>query len=132
MIIKNRENHDTNHVVTADHHFTEGLDHLTGSGMAVLTVEHHHPCRGHVQRQSQQRCHQQNGREHGKIQRPQSVHADQQHHDGQGNVEREKNTSSRNGGTGNIIMASMTSSNSGTPRLPRLRSATFVRAVLIN
>jgi hypothetical protein len=43
-----------------------------------------------------------------------------------------KNTSSRNGGTGNIIIASMTSSNSGTPRLPRLRSATFERAVLIN
>ncbi|MNG04507.1 hypothetical protein D3C84_876410 [compost metagenome] len=43
-----------------------------------------------------------------------------------------KNTSSRNGGIGNIIIASMTSSNSGTPKLPRLRSATFVRAALIN
>jgi len=43
-----------------------------------------------------------------------------------------KNTSSRNGGTGSIIMASMTSSNNGTPRLPRLKSATFVRALLSN
>ncbi|MNF92209.1 hypothetical protein D3C84_748460 [compost metagenome] len=43
-----------------------------------------------------------------------------------------KNTSSRNGGMGNIIIANMTSSNSGTPRLPRLRSAMFVRALLIN
>jgi hypothetical protein len=30
-----------------------------------------------------------------------------------------KNTSSRNGGIGNIIIASITSSNNGTPRLPR-------------
>ncbi|MNF99807.1 hypothetical protein D3C84_827230 [compost metagenome] len=43
-----------------------------------------------------------------------------------------KNTSSRNGGIGNIIIANMTNSNSGTPRLPRLRSAMLLRALLIN
>ncbi|MNM74661.1 hypothetical protein D3C81_864250 [compost metagenome] len=87
---QNRENHYTHYVVTADHHLTEGLDHLTGSGVAVLTVEHHHPRGSDVQRQPQQRRHQQNGRKHREIQRPQGVHADQQHYDGQGNVEGEK------------------------------------------
>ncbi len=87
---QDREHHDTDHVVTADHHLTEGLDHLTGGGVAVLTVEHHHPRRRHVQRQPQQRRHQQNGREHREIQRPQGVDADQQHDDRQGNVEGEE------------------------------------------
>ena len=87
---QNREDHDTDHVVAADHHLAEGLDHLTGGGMTVLAVEHHHPRGGHVQRQSQQRRHQQNGREHREIQRAQGVDADQQHDDRQRDVEREE------------------------------------------
>ncbi|MNN07861.1 hypothetical protein D3C81_1206970 [compost metagenome] len=43
-----------------------------------------------------------------------------------------KNTSSRNGGIGNIIIANITSSNSGTPRLPRPSPARLLRALLIN
>jgi hypothetical protein len=128
---QDREHHDTDHVVTADHHLTEGLDHLTGGGVAVLAVEHHHPGGGHVQRQAQQRRHQQDGREHREIQRPQAYT-----HTSSTTIDRAmlkvKNTSSRNGGIGNIIIASITSSNSGTPRLPRPRSARLLRAVLIN
>ncbi|MND74678.1 hypothetical protein D3C80_662790 [compost metagenome] len=87
---QDREDHDTDHVVTADHHLAEGLDHLAGRRMTVLAVEHHHPRRSHVQRQAQQRRHQQNGRKHREIQRSQSVDAHQQHDDGQGNVEGEE------------------------------------------
>ena len=32
------EHHDTNHVVAANHHLTEGLNHLTGGIMTILTV----------------------------------------------------------------------------------------------
>ncbi len=87
---QNREHHDTDDVVATDHHFTEGLNHLARRGVAVLTVKHHHPGGSHVQRQTQQRGDQQNGRKHRKIQRPQGVHADQQYDDGQCNVEREE------------------------------------------
>ncbi len=87
---QDREHHDTDHVVTADHHLTEGLDHLTGGSVTVLTVEHDHTGGRDVERQSQQGRHQQNGREYGEIQRPQGVHADQQYHDGKGNVEGEE------------------------------------------
>jgi len=41
-----------------------------------------------------------------------------------------KNTSKRNGGIGNIIIANITSNNNGTPRLPRDRSVRVPRAVL--
>ncbi len=84
------EHHDTDDVVTADHHFTEGLNHLARSSMTVLTVKHDHPRRRDVQRQTQQGGDQQDGREHREIQRPQGVDAHQQHDDGQRNVEREK------------------------------------------
>lgn len=87
---QDREHHDTDHIVAADHHLAEGLDHLTGGGVAVLAVQHHHPRRGHVKGQAQQRGNQQNGGKDRKIQRPQGVHADQQHDDGQGNVEGEE------------------------------------------
>ena len=114
---QDREHHDTDHVVTADHHLTERLDHLTGGGVAVLAVEHHHPRGGHVQCQAQQGCHQQNRREYRKIQRPQGVHAHQQDYDGRGNVEGKEHIE-QDGGIGNIIIASITSNNNGTPRLP--------------
>jgi len=58
--------------------------------MALLAMEHHHPRGGHVQRQAQQGCHQQDGRERGEVQRAQGVHADQQDHDRQGDVEGEE------------------------------------------
>ncbi|MNZ55842.1 hypothetical protein D3C78_737780 [compost metagenome] len=50
---QDREDHDTDHVVTADHHLAEGLDHLTGGLVAIVTVEHHHPRGGDVERQAQ-------------------------------------------------------------------------------
>ncbi|MOA01999.1 hypothetical protein D3C78_1214310 [compost metagenome] len=87
---QNREHHDTDHIVTADHHLTEGLDHLTGSSVAIVTVEHDHARGGHVQGQTQQRCHQQDGRECGKIKGAQGVDADQQDDDRQGDVEGEQ------------------------------------------
>jgi len=87
---QDREHHDTDHVVTADHHLTEGLDHLTGGGVAVLAVEHDHAGGRHVERQPQQGRHQQDRREYRKVQRPQGVNAHQQNHDRQRNVEGEE------------------------------------------
>lgn len=87
---EDREHHHPDHVVAADHHFAEGLDHLARGAMAVVAVEQHHAGRGNVQRQAQQGRHQQDGREHGEVQRPQGVHADQQDDDGQGDVEGEQ------------------------------------------
>ena len=46
------EHHNTDHVVAADHHFTEGLDHLTGGVATFVTVEQYHARRGHVQAQT--------------------------------------------------------------------------------
>ena len=37
------------------YHLTESLDHLTGSGVAFLAVEHHHPGRRHVECQAHER-----------------------------------------------------------------------------
>ena len=49
---QNREHHDTDHVVAADHHLTECLNHLARGAVAFLTVKHHHPRRSHVERQT--------------------------------------------------------------------------------
>ncbi len=87
---QNREHHDTDDIVATDHHFTEGLNHLARSGVAVLTVKHDHSRGSDVQRQTQQRGDQQNGRKYREVQRPQGIHADQQHDDGQCDVEREE------------------------------------------
>ncbi|MDQ0669721.1 hypothetical protein QF039_004021 [Pseudomonas sp. W2I6] len=87
---QDRKNHDTDHVVTADHHLAEGLDHLARGGVAVLAVEHHHPGGSHVKREPQQGGDQQDGREYREIQRPQGVYAHQQYDDRQRNVEGEE------------------------------------------
>ncbi|MNH06764.1 hypothetical protein D3C79_661430 [compost metagenome] len=84
------EHHGTDHIVTADHHLTEGLDHFTGGSMAILPMEHDHPRRGDVQRQTQQGCHQQDGWKRSEIEGAQGVDADQQDHDRQGDVEGEE------------------------------------------
>ena len=81
------EHHQTDNVVTADHHLTKGLNHLTGRVATLVAVQQHHAGGGHVQRQPQQRGDQQNGREYRKVQRPQCVGTDQQHHQRQRDVE---------------------------------------------
>ena len=84
---QNGEDHDTNDIIAADHHLAKGLNHLAGRGMAVLTVEHDHSGGSHVECQAHQRRDQQNSGEYREIQRAQRVDADQQHNDGEGNVE---------------------------------------------
>lgn len=84
------EHYRTDDVVAADHHFTEGLDHLARSAVAFLAVKHDHAGGSDVERQAQQGRHQQNGREGSEIQRTQGIHADQQDHDRQGDVEGEE------------------------------------------
>ncbi len=87
---EDREHHDTDHVVAADHHLAEGLDHLAGSIAAIVTMQQHHPGRGDVERQAHQGRRQQDGREHRKIQRAQGVDGDQQDHDRQGDAKGEQ------------------------------------------
>jgi hypothetical protein len=84
------EHHHTDHVVAADDHLTEGLDHFTGGCVAFLAVEHDHPGGGDVQGQAQQGGDQEDGRENGEVQRAHGVDADQQHDDRQGDVEGEE------------------------------------------
>ena len=49
---QNREHDDTDHVVAADHHLTESLNHLARGAVTFLAVKHHHPGRRHVERQA--------------------------------------------------------------------------------
>ena len=46
---QDRKHHDTDHVVAADHHLTKRLNHLPCGRMAILPVQQHHSCGGHVQ-----------------------------------------------------------------------------------
>ncbi|MNH01918.1 hypothetical protein D3C79_611430 [compost metagenome] len=87
---EDREHHRTDHIVAADHHFAEGLDHLACGAVTFLAVEHDHAGGGDVQRQAQQGRDQQDGGERGEVERAQGIHADQQDDDRQGDVEREE------------------------------------------
>ena len=84
---QDREDHQTDHVVAADHHLAEGLDHLARGIAPFMTVKQHHTGGGHVQRQPQQGCDQQNGGENREIQGPQGIGTDQQHDQRKRNIE---------------------------------------------
>src|SRR5690606_10611764 len=84
---QNGEDHHPHGVVTANHHLTEGLNHLTGGVTALMAMQQHHPGGGDVKRQPQQRGHQQHRRENGKVHRPHGVDTLQQHHNGERDIE---------------------------------------------
>ncbi len=84
------EDHDTDRKVATHQEMPKGLDHFPGRIGAGVTVHQHNPAGGHVERQAQQRGEQQNGGESGEVERLLGVHADQQHHDGQCNIEGEQ------------------------------------------
>ena len=75
---QDREHHDADRVVAADHELTEGLDHVPGGSGALMAVQQHHARRGDVERQAQQGREQQHGREDAEIERPGDV--DHRHH----------------------------------------------------
>ena len=77
---ENDEHHQAHYKTPAHHYLTKGVDYLAGSFRTFMPIQQHHPRGRHVQRQPQQCGDQQNGRESGKIQGPQRVGADQQHH----------------------------------------------------
>ena len=87
---ENHEHHETHRVIAADHEAAECFDHLAGRVAALVAVEQHHAGRGHVQGQPEQGGDQQHGGKHREIQRPQHVQHSQQHHQRQGDVEREE------------------------------------------
>ena len=87
---QDQEHHQTHRVVAADDELTEGLDHLARRIRAGMALEQHHPRRGHVKGQAQQRGHQQHRGKQTEVQWPQRVHHHQQHHQGQGNIESEE------------------------------------------
>ena len=84
------EHHDADGKVTAHEEVAERLDHFTGRCRTGMPF-HQDDTRGrHVQRQSQQGGKQQNGRERRELKGTLGEHRHQQHHDGQRNVESEK------------------------------------------
>ncbi len=87
---QDHEHHQTDHIVAADHHFTEGLDDLAGGIVALVAMEQHDTGRGHVEGQAHQGRHQQHGREDREVQRTAGRYRDQQHQHSQHYVEREQ------------------------------------------
>ncbi len=84
------EHHQADGVVAAHHEVAEGLDHLArrvGPGMAF---QQDHPGGRDVQRQAQQRGHQQHGRKYGEFQRPRRIHRDHDDHQRQRDIEGEQ------------------------------------------
>ena len=87
---EDREHHQADCIVTADHELAECLDHLAGRITTIVAFQKHHPRRRDVQRQAQQRRDQQHRRKHCKIERPKCIHSYQQHHQRQCDVEGEE------------------------------------------
>ena len=94
---QDREDHDADRIVAADHEFAEGGDHLAGRVVAVLAIEQDDPGRGDVQRQPQHGGDQQHDREDGEVQRTLHVDHRQQHHQRDGDVEGEQRIQHRSG-----------------------------------
>ena len=69
---------------------TEGFDHLARRRRAGVPFHQDDTRGGNVQRQAQQRGEQQDRWKRGELQRALGEHRHQQHHDGQRNVEGEK------------------------------------------
>ncbi len=84
------EDHQADGIIAADHEMPERLDHLASGIPSGVTVQQHHPGRGHVEGQPQQGGDQQHGGKHREIQRSFAVDRRQQHHQRQGDVEGEK------------------------------------------
>src|SRR5690606_25049071 len=51
---QNREHHDTDHVVAADHHIAESLDHMPGCRAPLVPMDQYHAGGRDVQRQPHQ------------------------------------------------------------------------------
>jgi hypothetical protein len=111
---QDREYHDADGVVAADHELAEGLDDVSGRTGALVAMKQYHPGRGDVERQAQQGGQQQHRREDRKVEWPGDIH--HRHHDQhrQRDVEREQHIE-RQGGNGTTIIASTASSNIGAP-----------------
>ena len=87
---QNDEHHDTDGEVAAHQEVTEGFDHLARRRRAGVPFHQDDTRGGNVQRQAQQRGEQQDRWKRGELQRALGEHRHQQHHDGQRNVEGEK------------------------------------------
>ena len=87
---EDNEHHDTDSEIAAYQEVAERLHHFTCRCRTGVTF-HQDDTRGrHVQRQSEQGGKQQNGRERGELQGTLGEHRHQQHHNGQRNIESEK------------------------------------------
>ncbi|AHG33440.1 hypothetical protein BBQ_3538 [Burkholderia pseudomallei MSHR511] len=87
---QDHEHDDADREVAADEEVAERLDHLAGRVRARVAFEQHDAGGRDVQRQAQKRREQQHARERGEIERLHRVHADEQHHHRQRDVEREE------------------------------------------
>ena len=88
---QDREHHDADGIIAAHQKMPERLDHLPRRIGAGMPFQQYHAGRSDVQRQTQQGGDQQYGWKGGKIECPGGVHADQQYHHGDRDVESEQN-----------------------------------------
>ena len=79
---QNQKDNRANYIVAAHHEFAESLNHLTGSGSALLAIHENQAGGGHIQCQAQHGGNQQQGRENGEFQRRQHKHGCHQNDEG--------------------------------------------------
>jgi hypothetical protein len=103
---------DTDRVVATDQEVAEGLDHLAGGVRAGVPFKQHDAGRGDVERQAQQRRHQQHRRENREIQRLHHVDRHQHDHDRDRDVEGEEHVE-HEGGSGSTIIDRISRMSSG-------------------
>src|SRR5262249_40487458 len=84
---QDQEDDETDPVTAPHHHVTDGLDDLTGGVGPLVAVQEDQAGGGNGKGETEERGDQKQGRENGEVQRLQRVHGDQNHHEGQGDVE---------------------------------------------
>ena len=89
------EDHDSDCVVVAHDDAAERLDNAARRARAEVAMEQDEPGRGDVERQPQQRRHQQHGRERGKIQRAAVGRRNHQHRDRKRDRQRQQDVEQR-------------------------------------
>ncbi len=87
---QDQENHDPHCKIPPHQKVSKGLDDLPRRIRPGMPFQQYDPGGGHIQGQTQQRGHQQDCRKGGKLEGFQRIHADQQHHDRNGDVEGKK------------------------------------------
>jgi hypothetical protein len=109
---QDRKHHQADGIVAADQEMSEGFDDLPGGAGPGMSFEQDDARRRDVERQPQQRRHQQDGREDGEIERLHHAHGDQHDDHRDGDVEGEEKVQDERG-SGRTIIARIIRISSG-------------------